>query len=103
MWTCGQCGEKLEEQFNSCWKCSAPREQAASTPPTSTADPVTWKLQFKIFRGTLASWDELFSRAAYFASELGPERVLNISHSADDSDGVVTVWYWAPQGEELKL
>jgi len=52
-----------------------------------------------MFRGTLATWDELFTRAAYFATEIGPERVLNISHSADDGDGVVTVWYWGSEEE----
>jgi len=51
---------------------------------------VTWR----VFRGTLATWDQLFDEAAAFASELGPERVISISHSADRSDGVVTVWYW---------
>ena len=61
------------------------------------ADPSPhWKLSYRVFRGTLATWDQLFTKAAYFATELGPERVLNISHSADDSDGVVTVWYWEP-------
>ena len=48
-------------------------------------------------RGTLATWDDLFTKAAYFATEVGPGRVLNISHSVDDADGVVTVWYWEPK------
>lgn len=25
LWTCPQCGEKLEPQFTSCWKCGAAR------------------------------------------------------------------------------
>jgi hypothetical protein len=33
----------------------------------------------------------LFRESADFATEIGPDRVLSISHS---SDGVVTVWYW---------
>lgn len=24
-WTCGQCGESLENQFSACWKCGASR------------------------------------------------------------------------------
>jgi|ERR1017187_2900481 hypothetical protein len=24
MWTCSKCGEKIEDQFNSCWKCAGP-------------------------------------------------------------------------------
>ena len=57
-------------------------------------EPPKWKLSYRFFRGTLATWDDLFTKAAYFATEIGPERVLNISHSVDDADGVVTVWYW---------
>ena len=53
------------------------------------------KAQFKAFRGMFASWDTLFRDAADFASALGPERVISISHSADHSDGVVVVWYWS--------
>lgn len=31
MWTCPKCGEKIEDQFDSCWKCSAPAEQTGPT------------------------------------------------------------------------
>ena len=48
----------------------------------------------KVFRGTFASWQMLFDEAAQFATELGGGRLINISHSADHSDGVVVVWYW---------
>ena len=52
------------------------------------------KVKFKIFRGTFASWSALFSEAAHFASRIGEEDLINISHSCSHSDGVVTVWYW---------
>jgi hypothetical protein len=52
-----------------------------------------------MFRGTFATWDKLFAEAAHFATEIGPERVLSISHSEDKSDGVVTVWYWTTEDE----
>lgn len=48
----------------------------------------------------MATWEELFGAAARFASDLGPGRVLNISHSVDDDDGVVTVWYWTEDDSE---
>lgn len=48
---------------------------------------------FKVFRGSLFSWDELFSQAAQFASEIGAESIISISHSADNGEGIVTVWY----------
>jgi hypothetical protein len=51
-------------------------------------------VRFEIFRGALMSWSELFRRAADFASGIGPDRMINISHSADHNEGVVTVWYW---------
>jgi hypothetical protein len=57
--------------------------------------PFAKQVLFRYFRGSFASWDELFSQAADFAAEIGRERLINISHSCDNSDGVVTVWYWA--------
>jgi hypothetical protein len=27
-WTCPSCGELIEAQFSSCWKCGAPRDTA---------------------------------------------------------------------------
>lgn len=53
-----------------------------------------------MFRGTFATWQELFAQAANFATEIGPERLINISHSADQGDGVVAVWYWADDKAE---
>jgi hypothetical protein len=46
------------------------------------------------FQGTLRTWKELFAEAAVFASTIGRERLIGISHSADGSQGVVAVWYW---------
>src|ERR1700690_4338334 len=32
MWTCPKCGEKIENQFDSCWKCAAePKQTDVST------------------------------------------------------------------------
>ena len=49
---------------------------------------------FRLFRGTMTTWNSLFQQAADFATSVGPDRVISISHSEDNSDGVVTVWYW---------
>ena len=51
------------------------------------------KIQFEVFRGTFSSWNSLFAQAAEFANSLAADRLINISHSADNSDGVVVVWY----------
>jgi len=52
------------------------------------------RIGYEVFRGTFTTWDDLFDKAAEFATELGETRVINISHSAAGADGVVTVWYW---------
>jgi hypothetical protein len=52
-------------------------------------------VRFKQFRGTFTRWEKLFSDAAEFATQVGRERLITISHSADHSEGVVTVWFWA--------
>jgi len=111
MWTCAHCGESSEDQFDACWKCSTPRPEnpapgaVASPAPTPVATPAppprkNWRMEYKYFRGTFASWDQLFNQAADFATEIGPEWVVGISHSCDDDDGVVTVWYWTDNSEE---
>jgi hypothetical protein len=56
-------------------------------------------MAYRVFRGTFATWEKLFTEAARFATETGPERVVSISHSEDRSDGVVTVWYWTTEDE----
>ena len=52
------------------------------------------RAEFRVFRATFASWATLFGEAAQFATQIGPERLISISHSADGADGIVTVWYW---------
>ena len=46
------------------------------------------------FRSSFKSWNDLFSEAAAFATTLGRERLISISHSEDQGKGVVAVWYW---------
>lgn len=58
------------------------------------------KVRFEVFRSSFQSWDRLFEDAAHFASALGRDRLIAISHSADQKIGVVTVWYWAKEGTE---
>jgi hypothetical protein len=57
-------------------------------------DAVFDKVDFRMFRGTIKPWEELFRDAAEFASTLRPEESISISHSEDSNDGVVAVWYW---------
>jgi len=52
------------------------------------------KVQYAIFRSDIKSWDSLFTLAAEFATKVGREKLINISHSESRGEGVVTVWYW---------
>ena len=54
-------------------------------------------LQFKVFRAIMRSWDQLFAEAADFATSVGPDRLVSISHSQEGTAGVVTVWYWSDE------
>ena len=57
-------------------------------------------VHFRAFKSSFKSWETLFAEAAAFAEEVGPEDLISISHSEDQSKGVVTVWYWSgePRG-----
>ena len=53
------------------------------------------RAQYRIFRGSFRSWEGLFDDAANFASSVGRDRLISISHSEDQNEGVVVVWYWS--------
>jgi hypothetical protein len=52
------------------------------------------QVRFQIFRSTTRPWEQLFGDAAKFATAIGLERLIGISHSHEGTIGVVTVWYW---------
>jgi hypothetical protein len=51
-------------------------------------------LQFEVFRSRVSTWDSLFEDASRFATGIGKERLVTITTSADQGDGIVVVWYW---------
>ena len=60
---------------------------------------------FKQFVSRSDSWEALFAQAAAFATEVGRDRLISISHSHGGGTalgmfgvGVVTVWYWTETG-----
>lgn len=53
-------------------------------------------VHFKVFRGGFSKWETLFAQAAEFASAIGPDRLISVSHSQDE---VVAVWYWSDEEE----
>jgi len=53
-----------------------------------------FRVEFKVFRSSFSSWEALFKESAEFASTLPTDRLISISHSEDQNEGVVCVWYW---------
>ncbi len=59
-------------------------------------------VQFRIFESSSKSWTTLVSEASDFATEVGKERLINISVAASGGTdmlgvggtGVIVVWYW---------
>ena len=52
------------------------------------------QLKFRRFKAVIKSWQTVLEEAAEFASSVGRERVVSISHSEDHSMSIVVVWYW---------
>jgi len=58
------------------------------------------RVLFKAFDSKMASREKLFKAASEFASYIGPERLITLSHSEDRDNIVITIWYWGD--EEVK-
>lgn len=54
------------------------------------------RVQTRLFKSTLKSWEDLCKEAAAIATTIGRERLINISVTQGDTggQGVVFVWYW---------
>jgi hypothetical protein len=52
------------------------------------------QVRHKAFKSKFKSWDLLCEEAAAFATEVGRERLINISVMGDAGEGVIFVWYW---------
>jgi hypothetical protein len=108
MGTCAKCGAETEPGFEVCWSCCAPLPgTAASAAITDRPAPppqperegkpdlrVGARVRFQVFRSYTQTWEELFGEAAAFASRIDPHDLISISHSEDDNEGVVAIWYW---------
>lgn len=57
-------------------------------------------VRFRYFRGSMSTWDELFSQASEFADTLDPALLINISHAVEGLDGTVAVWFWSEDEDE---
>ncbi len=100
-WICAKCGETVEASWDICWNCEVSKwaepqpdaEQPVSKPRNVSSSGGS-RAAFRHFEAQWDSWEELFQKAADFASGIGPKRLISISHSEDHNTGVVTVWYW---------
>ena len=61
---------------------------------TYDADGGYMEVKHQIFKSWTKSWETLCAEAAAFATEKGRDRVINLSVSEDQNEGVVIVWYW---------
>ena len=107
-WNCGTTRDGVEDPTFAALVAEEDNRDSCETPATDrssvfvgshasvTSGPAATGLRvtFKHFRSTFESWAELSRQAADFATEIGPERLISISHSEDGNDGVVIVWYW---------
>jgi hypothetical protein len=63
---------------------------------------MSMSVQSRVFVSSRQSWEKLCEEAAAFASEVGRERLINISVAASGGTdlfglggtGVIVVWYW---------
>ncbi len=58
MWTCPKCGEKIEDQFDSCWKCAARSEQTAPAAhtPYRYGRLFLFGILFEVFLFAVGAW-----------------------------------------------
>lgn len=87
---CSECGNALPVEMQN--ELGALRMKGDEEASGAHGSPV---VAFRYFTSSTRSWTELFGEAALFASGIGRGRLINISHSEDDNEGVVTVWYWS--------
>ena len=52
------------------------------------------QLKFRRFSALIKSWETVLQEAAEFASSVGRDKIVSISHSEDHSRSIVVVWYW---------
>ena len=53
------------------------------------------QVKYEIFKSWTKSWADLCAQAAEFATDKGrDDRLINISVSEDQNEGVIIVWYW---------
>ena len=57
------------------------------------------KVFFKIYDSKMASREKLFKVATEFANQIGPDRLITLTHSEDRDNIVLTIWYFTDEPE----
>lgn len=53
------------------------------------------QVAYRFFKaGSFTTWDVMFAEVAEFASQIDRDDLISISQSEDNSQAVVTAWYW---------
>ena len=55
---------------------------------------IVMRVQFKTFESQFLTRQKMLQKAAEFATQMGPERLINVTHSEDNHESFITVWYW---------
>ena len=58
------------------------------------------RVAFKAFRATRSEWEDAFEAAASFATGVGRERLISITHADDGANATATVWFWSEDEED---
>jgi len=59
--------------------------------------------RFKVFKSNFDSWEIMSEEVAGFLTTLGPGNVIGVSHSQETHTGVIIVWYWEVESEEVQM
>jgi hypothetical protein len=86
MWTCSKCGEKIEDQFDSCWKCAAETNQI----PASIQQPKLRWFHYVIAVIVAYSLPWLAIMLSPFLSERGVNDVVS-NYRGDESNHPI-IW-----------
>lgn len=90
---CSNCGNTLPDDLQA--RLRIPKPSAVVRAEADAPLPDGPQVKFQRFTSSFLSWESLFAEAGAFATRVGRERLISISHSEDHSKGVVTVWYWS--------
>lgn len=119
MWTCSDCGEKIESNFDACWKCGTPKGGMPPPSPSREAEPepMPWA---HVVRESPEGADEFIPShlveailttlccctpfgivALVFAAQVGPKLHAGDREGAKSASESALTWIWVAVGAGL--